>query len=84
MSNYYESEDLKKFGNIGEHAKPLADEFFKYHRVFRSVRESKANDGSRSCRSGNERRRDAGAFGANAKSFEENGAVKNRSEISWH
>ena len=31
MSNYYESEDLKKFGNIGEHAKPLADEFFKYY-----------------------------------------------------
>ena len=31
MSNYYESEDLKKFDNIGEHAKPLADEFFKYY-----------------------------------------------------
>ncbi len=33
MSNYYESEDLKKFGNIGEHAKPLADEFFKYYNM---------------------------------------------------
>lgn len=31
MSNYYESDDLKKFGGIGEHAKPLADEFFKYY-----------------------------------------------------
>ncbi len=31
MSDYYESEDLKKFGKIGEHAKPLADEFFKYY-----------------------------------------------------
>lgn len=31
MSSYYESEDLKKFGNIGEHGKPLADEFFKYY-----------------------------------------------------
>jgi alkylhydroperoxidase/carboxymuconolactone decarboxylase family protein len=31
MSNYFESEDLKQFANIGEHAKPLADEFFKYY-----------------------------------------------------
>lgn len=31
MSQYYESDDLKKFGKIGEHAKPLADEFFKYY-----------------------------------------------------
>lgn len=31
MSNYYESEDLKKFGQIGQHAKPMADEFFKYY-----------------------------------------------------
>lgn len=31
MSSYYEPEDLKKFGKIGEHAKPLADEFFKYY-----------------------------------------------------
>ncbi|MGH8540523.1 MAG: arsenosugar biosynthesis-associated peroxidase-like protein [Stenotrophobium sp.] len=31
MSDYYESEDLKKFGDIGEHGKPLADEFFKYY-----------------------------------------------------
>ncbi len=28
MSNYYESEDLKKFGDIGQHAKKLADDFF--------------------------------------------------------
>lgn len=31
MSGYFESDDLKKFSNIGEHAKPLADEFFKYY-----------------------------------------------------
>ena len=31
MSNYYESEDLKKFGDIGQHAKALADDFFKYY-----------------------------------------------------
>lgn len=31
MSSYFESEDLKKFGEIGKHAKPLADEFFKYY-----------------------------------------------------
>ena len=30
MSSYYEPEDLAKFGAIGKHAKPLADEFFKY------------------------------------------------------
>ncbi|MDD3763117.1 MAG: arsenosugar biosynthesis-associated peroxidase-like protein [Nevskiales bacterium] len=31
MSNYFESEDLKKFGEIGRHAKPLADDFFRYY-----------------------------------------------------
>ena len=31
MSNYYESEDLKKFGSIGEHGKKLADDFFRYY-----------------------------------------------------
>ncbi len=31
MSDYYDPEDLKKFGAIGRHAKPLADEFFKYY-----------------------------------------------------
>jgi alkylhydroperoxidase/carboxymuconolactone decarboxylase family protein len=31
MSSYYESADLKKFGEIGRHAKTLADEFFKYY-----------------------------------------------------
>ena len=31
MTHYYESEDLKKFGKIGQHAKPLADEIFKYY-----------------------------------------------------
>jgi alkylhydroperoxidase/carboxymuconolactone decarboxylase family protein len=31
MSSYYESGDLAKFGNIGQHGKPLADEFFKYY-----------------------------------------------------
>jgi len=31
MSNYFESEDLKKFGEIGRHAKPLADQFFQYY-----------------------------------------------------
>lgn len=31
MSSYYESDDLKKFGDIGRHAKPMADEFFKYY-----------------------------------------------------
>ena len=28
---YYNSEDLKKFGNIGEFSKPLADQFFSYY-----------------------------------------------------
>jgi alkylhydroperoxidase/carboxymuconolactone decarboxylase family protein len=32
MSDYYESEDLKKFGSIGRHARPLADAFFRYYR----------------------------------------------------
>lgn len=31
MSNYFESDDLKKFGDIGRHAKALADDFFKYY-----------------------------------------------------
>lgn len=31
MSDYYESEDLKKFGEIGQHAKALADDFFRYY-----------------------------------------------------
>ncbi|MEQ1438008.1 arsenosugar biosynthesis-associated peroxidase-like protein [Fontimonas sp. SYSU GA230001] len=31
MSHYYESEDLKKFGEIGRHAKALADQFFQYY-----------------------------------------------------
>jgi alkylhydroperoxidase/carboxymuconolactone decarboxylase family protein len=31
MGNYYESTDLKKFGEIGRHAKGLADDFFKYY-----------------------------------------------------
>ena len=31
MSNYHESEDLKKFADIGQHAKKLADDFFKYY-----------------------------------------------------
>lgn len=31
MSSYYESDDLKKFGDIGRNAKSLADEFFKYY-----------------------------------------------------
>jgi alkylhydroperoxidase/carboxymuconolactone decarboxylase family protein len=31
MSNYYASDDLKKFGDIGKHGKALADEFFKYY-----------------------------------------------------
>ncbi len=31
MSSYYESDDLKKFGDIGRHAKPLADDFFRYY-----------------------------------------------------
>lgn len=32
MSNhYYNSEDLGKFGNIGEYQKPLADKFFSWY-----------------------------------------------------
>jgi alkylhydroperoxidase/carboxymuconolactone decarboxylase family protein len=31
MNDYFSSEDLKKFGGIGRHAKPLADEFFRYY-----------------------------------------------------
>lgn len=31
MSNYYDAEDLKKFGNIGEFQKELADKFFSYY-----------------------------------------------------
>ena len=30
-NNYYDSEDLKKFGNIGEFQKPLADKFFSWY-----------------------------------------------------
>lgn len=31
MSEYYESEDLKKFGAIGRHGQEQADLFFKYY-----------------------------------------------------
>lgn len=31
MSTYYKPEDLKKFGDIGEFQKPLADKFFAYY-----------------------------------------------------
>jgi alkylhydroperoxidase/carboxymuconolactone decarboxylase family protein len=31
MANYYESEDLKKFGDIGRVNKELADKFFDYY-----------------------------------------------------
>jgi alkylhydroperoxidase/carboxymuconolactone decarboxylase family protein len=31
MSHYYESDDLAKFGAIGQHAPKLAEEFFKYY-----------------------------------------------------
>lgn len=31
MSSYYKPEDLKKFGDIGEFQKPLADKFFSYY-----------------------------------------------------
>jgi alkylhydroperoxidase/carboxymuconolactone decarboxylase family protein len=31
MGSYYESADLKKFGDVGRHAKQLADDFFKYY-----------------------------------------------------
>ncbi|TAF43900.1 MAG: 4-carboxymuconolactone decarboxylase [Sphingobacteriales bacterium] len=30
-NHYYNSEDLGKFGNIGEYQKPLADKFFDYY-----------------------------------------------------
>lgn len=30
-NNYYNAEDLKKFGNIGEYQKELADKFFSYY-----------------------------------------------------
>lgn len=29
--HYYNAEDLKKFGNVGEWQKPLADKFFSYY-----------------------------------------------------
>lgn len=31
MSSYYESDDLKKFGDIGRHAPEAAAQFFKYY-----------------------------------------------------
>lgn len=31
MNTYYNPEDLKKFNNIGEFDKPLADKFFSYY-----------------------------------------------------
>jgi alkylhydroperoxidase/carboxymuconolactone decarboxylase family protein len=31
MSNYYDSKDLKKFGNIGDFQKPMADKFFAWY-----------------------------------------------------
>lgn len=31
MKTYYNSEDLKKFGKIGDFQKPLADKFFDYY-----------------------------------------------------
>ena len=31
MSNYYNKEDLSKFGTIGEFQKPMADKFFDYY-----------------------------------------------------
>ena len=31
METYYKPEDLKKFGNIGEFDKPLADKFFNWY-----------------------------------------------------
>jgi alkylhydroperoxidase/carboxymuconolactone decarboxylase family protein len=31
MSNYYDSEDLAKFGQIGQHGEALAKEFFQYY-----------------------------------------------------
>ncbi len=31
MSDYFDPEDLRQFGKIGEHAAPLAEDFFKYY-----------------------------------------------------
>ncbi len=31
MANYYESDDLKKFGDIGRYQKPMADKFFAWY-----------------------------------------------------
>lgn len=31
MAHYYESNDLKKFGEIGRHQKELADKFFDWY-----------------------------------------------------
>ncbi len=31
MKTYYNSEDLKKFGKIGDFQKPMADKFFEYY-----------------------------------------------------
>lgn len=31
MNTYYDPADLKKFGNIAEYGKPLADKFFSYY-----------------------------------------------------
>ena len=31
MKTYYDPEDLKKFGQIGEFQKPMADKFFAYY-----------------------------------------------------
>ena len=31
MANYYESDDLRKFGEIGRHSKDLADKFFAWY-----------------------------------------------------
>ena len=31
MNNYYYADDLKKFGNVGEFQKELADKFFSYY-----------------------------------------------------
>jgi alkylhydroperoxidase/carboxymuconolactone decarboxylase family protein len=31
MSNYFDSDDLAQFANIGQHGQKLADDFFKYY-----------------------------------------------------
>jgi alkylhydroperoxidase/carboxymuconolactone decarboxylase family protein len=31
MSNYFDSDDLAKFGNIGQHGQKLAQDFFAYY-----------------------------------------------------